>query len=90
MRKGAIPAQASFNTINPFDQGVSFATALSSRTGMLRLGCGLPAALVNNYGASGSNASIVITQATSTSTRAVQVAGRTHGNQLEIPILALW
>ena len=64
MNKGMIPPQASFDVINPAinakdEDKMSIPTSLRPWDGELR------AALVNNYGASGSNASMVIVQRSS-------------------------
>lgn len=81
MRKGAIPAQASFNTLNP-----SIKTSPSDNivipTSMRPWDADFRAALVNNYGASGSNASIVITQPPVVSVEA------THGPDTPIEPIA--
>lgn len=62
MHEGAIPPQASFNTINPSikaspSDNMEIAMCLKPWEVDFR------AALINNYGASGSNASMVVTQA---------------------------
>ncbi|KFY80937.1 hypothetical protein V499_00270 [Pseudogymnoascus sp. VKM F-103] len=62
--KGAIPPQASFHNINPavnplLTDKIDIATELKPWEPPFR------AALINNYGASGSNASLVVTQAPS-------------------------
>ncbi|KAK1998259.1 putative polyketide synthase [Colletotrichum falcatum] len=63
IQKGMIPPQASFKTINPAigaspQDNIRFATSLEPWQEDFR------AALINNYGASGSNASMIITQPT--------------------------
>lgn len=62
INEGAIPPQASFNTINPSiktsqDDRLEISKTLKPWKSDFR------AALINNYGASGSNASMVVTQA---------------------------
>ncbi|OLN89945.1 Iterative polyketide synthase CazM 11 [Colletotrichum chlorophyti] len=61
IQKGMIPPQASFKTINPAigaspQDNIRIATSLEPWQADFR------AALINNYGASGSNASMIITQ----------------------------
>ncbi|KAK1977259.1 putative polyketide synthase [Colletotrichum cereale] len=63
IQKGMIPPQASFKTINPAigaspQDNIRFATSLEPWQE------GFRAALINNYGASGSNASMIVTQPT--------------------------
>ena len=62
INKGSIPPQASFTSINPAlkaipEDRIEIPTRLKPWT------VGFRAALINNYGASGSNASMVVTQA---------------------------
>ncbi|THD00110.1 hypothetical protein EYZ11_000435 [Aspergillus tanneri] len=60
INKGWIPPQPNFHSLNPLiqaDEGIEIVTALKPWTVPYR------AALINNYGASGSNASMVLTQA---------------------------
>jgi acyl transferase domain-containing protein/thioester reductase-like protein/acyl carrier protein/SAM-dependent methyltransferase len=75
MRKAAIPAQASFDTINPAIN-VSPADNIIIPKSNRPWDAEFRAALVNNYGASGSNASMVITQGpnASSSSKAARVA----------------
>lgn len=61
MNKGAIPAQASFTTMNPAIRATP-ADNMIVPTSLLPWDVDFRAALINNYGASGSNASIVITE----------------------------
>ncbi|KAI1170697.1 putative polyketide synthase [Nemania sp. FL0916] len=61
MNKGAIPPQASFTTMNPAIKATP-ADKLIVPTSMLPWDAKFRAALINNYGASGSNASMVITE----------------------------
>lgn len=61
IRKGAIPPQASFDTINPAI-GATPADKMRIPTSLTPWNTDFRAALINNYGASGSNASIVVTQ----------------------------
>ncbi|KAJ5519536.1 polyketide synthase [Penicillium expansum] len=66
IQKGMIPPQASFDTLNPAIQksptdGIQIAQQVAAWDVPFR------AALINNYGASGSNASMVITQSPLTS-----------------------
>ena len=74
---GAIPPQASFDTINP-----AIKASLSDKMEIGRIlkswNVDFRAALINNYGASGSNASLVVTQASNHSLRAM------HGS-LDLP-----
>jgi malonyl CoA-acyl carrier protein transacylase/nucleoside-diphosphate-sugar epimerase/acyl carrier protein len=62
IQKGAIPPQASFDTINPAIKA-SPSDNMVIPTRLLPWNADFKAALINNYGASGSNASIVVTQA---------------------------
>lgn len=62
IRNGAIPPQASFNTLNPAIHS-SPADNMSIPTSLQPWDVDFRAALINNYGASGSNASMVVTQA---------------------------
>lgn len=62
IRKGAIPPQASFDTMNPAIKS-SPADRISIPTSLQPWNADFRAALINNYGASGSNASMVVTQA---------------------------
>jgi len=62
IRKGAIPPQASFSKINSAIKS-SPADNMSIPTSLQPWDVGFRAALINNYGASGSNASMVVTQA---------------------------
>ncbi|QVM12109.1 Type I Iterative PKS [Coccidioides posadasii str. Silveira] len=61
IQKGMIPPQASFNTINPAIDATP-ADNMSIPTKLQAWNTDFKAALINNYGASGSNASMVITQ----------------------------
>ncbi|KAJ3556703.1 hypothetical protein NPX13_g10080 [Xylaria arbuscula] len=61
MNKGTIPAQASFTTINPAIKATP-ADNMTVPTSLLPWNTDFRAALINNYGASGSNASLVITE----------------------------
>jgi acyl transferase domain-containing protein/thioester reductase-like protein/acyl carrier protein len=61
MNKGVIPPQASFTTMNPAIKATS-ADNMLVPTRSLPWDADFRAALINNYGASGSNASIVITE----------------------------
>ncbi|KAI0109236.1 putative polyketide synthase [Nemania sp. FL0031] len=61
INKGTIPPQASFTTINPAIKATP-ADNMSVPTSLLPWNTDFRAALINNYGASGSNASMVITE----------------------------
>lgn len=61
IKKGIIPPQASFDTMNPAIKA-SLADQISIPTQVKAWDASFRAALVNNYGASGSNASIILTQ----------------------------
>ncbi|KAI0426200.1 putative polyketide synthase [Xylaria sp. FL1042] len=61
INKGAIPPQSSFTTINPAIKATP-ADNMSVPTSLLPWNADFRAALINNYGASGSNASMVITE----------------------------
>ncbi|KAK2032994.1 citrinin polyketide synthase [Colletotrichum zoysiae] len=63
IQKGMIPPQASFKTINPAI-GASPQDNIRITTNLEPWKEGFRAALINNYGASGSNASIIVTQPT--------------------------
>ena len=62
MQEGRIPPQASFNSINPAIKALPTDNMEITKTG-LPWANDLKAALINNYGAAGSNASMVIKQA---------------------------
>ena len=62
IREGAIPPQASFKTLNPVIK-MSPADQMQIPTSLIPWNADFKAALINNYGASGSNASMIITQA---------------------------
>ncbi|EAW12049.1 putative polyketide synthase [Aspergillus clavatus NRRL 1] len=62
MQEGSIPPQASFNSINPALHAVR-EDMIDIPTKLRPWNADFRAALINNYGASGSNASIVVTQA---------------------------
>ena len=64
IRKGTIPPQASFDTINPAIKS-SLVDKMNIPTSMQPWNTDFRAALINNNGASGSNASTVVTQAPS-------------------------
>ncbi|KID83470.1 Beta-ketoacyl synthase [Metarhizium guizhouense ARSEF 977] len=61
MNKGYIPPQASFETINPNIKAQS-SDKIVIPTSLRPWNADFKAALINNYGASGSNASMVLTQ----------------------------
>lgn len=61
IQKGMIPPQASFNVMNPAIKA-SPADQISIPTSLQAWDVSFRAALVNNYGASGSNASLILTQ----------------------------
>ncbi|KAJ5918177.1 Type I Polyketide synthases (Type I PKS) [Penicillium verhagenii] len=61
IQNGRIPPQASFSTIHPAI-GATPADRISIPTSLQAWNADFRAALINNYGASGSNASLVITQ----------------------------
>ncbi|KAI9879282.1 MAG: hypothetical protein M1830_009012 [Pleopsidium flavum] len=62
MQEGYIPPQASFSTMNPSIKA-SPSDKMEITTNLRTWDDDFRAALINNYGASGSNASIVVTQA---------------------------
>ena len=62
IQEGAIPPQASFQKLNPAIQ-LSQTDRIQISTTLNPWKAGFRAALINNYGASGSNASLVVTQA---------------------------
>ncbi|OCL13142.1 non-reducing polyketide synthase 1 [Glonium stellatum] len=62
VQKGLIPPQPSFDTINPAIKASS-SDNIEVVTKLKPWDVGFRAALINNYGASGSNASLVVTQA---------------------------
>ena len=62
IHKGAIPPQPSFQTINP-SINASPADKIEIATSLRTWEVDFRAALINNYGASGSNATMVVTQA---------------------------
>jgi acyl transferase domain-containing protein len=71
IHQGAIPPQASFDTINPA-LNASAADKIEIVTELKPWDAPFKAALINNYGASGSNASMLITE------------GPNHGGHMEI------
>ena len=60
IHKGAIPPQASFDKMNP---AIKVSPDINIPTSLKPWDVDFKAALINNYGASGSNASMVVTQA---------------------------
>ncbi|KAH8704876.1 hypothetical protein BGW36DRAFT_421463 [Talaromyces proteolyticus] len=62
VQRGVIPPQASFHTINP-NLNASPADNIEIRKSLTSWNADFRVALVNNYGASGSNAAMVISQA---------------------------
>ncbi|MCJ1378978.1 hypothetical protein MMC17_002077 [Xylographa soralifera] len=62
IQEGGIPPQASFKTLNP-TINLSPADQIHISTSLIPWKAEFRAALINNYGASGSNASMVITEA---------------------------
>lgn len=83
MRKGAIPPQASFDTFNPAirrspSDHIRIPVKTSTWNTSFRV------ALINNYGASGSNASMVVTQAPGVRPSAKIVSPQ---NNLEHPLM---
>jgi acyl transferase domain-containing protein/nucleoside-diphosphate-sugar epimerase/acyl carrier protein len=83
--KGAMPPQASFDTISPGlhatpEDQIKIPTKLTPWTPAYR------AALINNYGASGSNASIVVAQAPSVGVLSLQRRTRhSHSASTKLP-----
>ncbi|KAJ5930367.1 polyketide synthase [Penicillium verhagenii] len=69
IQNGMIPPHASFSSINPAI-GATPADRISIPTSLQAWNTDFRAALINNYGASGSNASLVITQPPTTLVRA--------------------
>ncbi|KAI1736434.1 hypothetical protein F4680DRAFT_469083 [Xylaria scruposa] len=63
IQKGMVPPQASFNNINP-TIGAKSTDRIKIPTSLQAWSTGFRAALINNYGASGSNASMILTQHT--------------------------
>ena len=70
IQKGSIPPQASFQIINPAIHS-SPADNMSIPTSLQPWNVDFRAALINNYGASGSNASMIVTQAPSSNAKAL-------------------
>ncbi|KAI0382686.1 hypothetical protein F5Y04DRAFT_287742 [Hypomontagnella monticulosa] len=73
IQKGMVPPQPSFTSINPAigatpDDGMTIPTSLQKWNANFR------AALINNYGASGSNASMILTQSPFANTNAIKDA----------------
>ncbi|KAL6849010.1 Type I Iterative PKS [Amphichorda felina] len=64
LRNGVIPPQASFKTLNPAVKARA-SDRITIPTSMTPWGPGFRAALINNYGASGSNASMIVVEAPS-------------------------
>ncbi|EKG11417.1 Beta-ketoacyl synthase [Macrophomina phaseolina MS6] len=62
LQEGSIPPQASFSTINPAINATA-ADKMHIATSLQPWDAEFKAALINNYGASGSNASMLVTQA---------------------------
>ena len=78
--RGAIPAQASHDTLNPACKGTSddMLEVTSQMTPWIST---YRAALINNYGASGSNASMIVTQAPGSQERLVSSNDAEEGRQ---------
>ncbi|KAJ5998815.1 Type I Polyketide synthases (Type I PKS) [Penicillium sp. IBT 35674x] len=75
IQKGIIPPQASFSTINSAI-GATPTDKISIPTSVQTWNADFRAALINNYGASGSNASLVITQPPAIRVRSTIEAGQ--------------
>ena len=73
INKGMIPPQASFSTMNPAIK-TSPTDQISIPRNLRAWDTSFRAALVNNYGASGSNASLIITQSTFLNSREPNVS----------------
>ncbi|OTB07889.1 hypothetical protein M426DRAFT_19442 [Hypoxylon sp. CI-4A] len=71
IQKGMIPPQASHTTINPAI-GASPADKMTIPTTLQSWNADFRAALINNYGASGSNASMIITQSPFVNSKAIK------------------
>ncbi|RAH41004.1 putative polyketide synthase [Aspergillus brunneoviolaceus CBS 621.78] len=70
IQKSMIPPQASFTTVNPAIKATSTDNIVIP-TSLQQWNVGFKAVLINNYGASGSNASLIITQAPAQARRAI-------------------
>ncbi|PYI32372.1 putative polyketide synthase [Aspergillus indologenus CBS 114.80] len=81
IQKSMIPPQASFTTINPAIKATS-ADNIVIPTSLQQWDATFKAALINNYGASGSNASLIITQAP---TRARAIGTTVHDTSMKYP-----
>ena len=84
IQKGQIPAQASFATINP----AIHATAtdhINIPTSLQPWDVNFRAALINNYGASGSNASMVLTQPPVAHPKAIANSQKNASSDLDYP-----
>ncbi|KAJ5893429.1 Polyketide synthase [Penicillium taxi] len=72
MHESSIPPQASFRTMNPH---IKASTSIAISTSSKPWSDEFKAALINNYGASGSNASMIVTKPLIQSASVSQVAG---------------
>jgi acyl transferase domain-containing protein/thioester reductase-like protein/acyl carrier protein/SAM-dependent methyltransferase len=79
IQKGVIPPQASFTAINSAI-GATPADKISIPTSVQKWNASFRAALINNYGASGSNASLVITQPPSLRDSAIEAPSEGHAS----------
>ena len=79
IQKGVIPPQASFTTINSAI-GATPADKINIPTSVQKWNVGFRAALINNYGASGSNASLIITQPPAIRAKAIEAPSQGHAS----------
>ncbi|KAI1804327.1 hypothetical protein F4811DRAFT_552992 [Daldinia bambusicola] len=71
IQKGMIPPQPSYTSLNPAI-GATLADKMSIPTTLQTWDAEFRAALINNYGASGSNASMILTQSPFTGTKVIK------------------
>ncbi|MCJ1473382.1 hypothetical protein MMC13_002033 [Lambiella insularis] len=89
IQEGAIPPQASFKTINPAIKASS-TDQMQISTSFSPWKVDFRAALINNYGASGSNASMVITEAPNTKLAAKSFTSMDSLTLIELVKLPFW
>ncbi|GAB1211354.1 hypothetical protein ATERTT37_000467 [Aspergillus terreus] len=87
LQEGKIPPQPNFQTLNPHIS-TSHDDNMTIPTRLMPWDAGYRAVLINNYGASGSNASMVITQSPASSLQDCQSSIHTPGNSLPFRMCA--
>ena len=84
IQHGFIPPQASFKTLNPAIK-MAAADQIHIPTKLMPWNADFRAALINNYGASGSNASIVVTQGPQMNRQLKETTSPTALERLKLP-----